>query len=165
MIGRVDMLSQVQAILTNWKHEHIDLSPILYAPENFLDAAALCQRKAAQSAGHDAGRTVSGTLAQPAFEGKQTVVASLAIHNINRAAGTILGSELTRKFGSEGMKDHSIHIDFEGSAGQSFGAFMSKGITFSLSGDCNDYMGKGLSGGILCITAAGREAPSCRKKT
>ena len=150
MIGRVDMLRKKQN-LTNWKHEQIDLSPVLYAPDDFLEQPRYATEKQHNPLGRTLDESLLETLAQPAFEGKHSVVASLAIHNTDRAAGTILGSELTRKFGSDGMEDNAIHIDFEGSAGQSFGAFMSKGITFSLSGDCNDYMGKGLSGGILCV--------------
>jgi glutamate synthase (NADPH) large chain len=150
MIGRVDMLRKA-GNLTNWKHEQIDFSSILYAPENFLTQPRYASEKQHNPLGATLDESVLETLAQPAFEGRHPVVAALAIHNTNRAAGTILGSELTRKFGSKGMEDDSIHIDFEGSAGQSFGAFMPKGITFSLSGDSNDYMGKGLSGGILCV--------------
>ncbi len=150
MIGRVDMLRK-STNLNNWKHEEIDLSRILYAPEDYLEQPRFASEKQHNPLGATLDESLLETLAQPAFEGKHTVVSALSIHNTDRAAGTILGSELTRRFGSEGMEDHSIHIDFEGSAGQSFGAFMSKGITFSLSGDCNDYMGKGLSGGILCV--------------
>ncbi|MBN1777436.1 MAG: glutamate synthase large subunit [Clostridiales bacterium] len=150
MIGRVDTLRK-STNLSNWKHAYIDLSPILYAPKDFLTQPRFASEKQHDPLGATLDESLLELLAQPAFEGKQNVVASLSIRNINRAAGTILGSELTRKFGSEGMNDHSIRIDFVGSAGQSFGAFMSRGITFSLAGDCNDYMGKGLSGGILCI--------------
>ncbi len=150
MIGRVDMLHK-SGDLQNWKHEQIDLAPILFAPKNFLKQPRYATEKQHNPLGATLDESFLETLAQPAFEGRHPVIAALSIYNTDRAAGTILGSELTRKFGSEGMKDHSIHIDFEGSAGQSFGAFMSKGITFSLSGDSNDYMGKGLSGGILCI--------------
>ncbi|MFH1880971.1 MAG: glutamate synthase large subunit, partial [Bacillota bacterium] len=150
MIGRVDRLRK-SPDLKNWKHEQIDLSPILYAPDDFLSQPRFASEKQHNPLGATLDERVLETLAQPAFEGRHPVVASLAIRNTNRAAGTILGSELTRRFGSGGMEDHSIQINFEGSAGQSFGAFMSKGITFSLSGDCNDYVGKGLSGGILCI--------------
>ncbi len=150
MVGRVDMLRKSQN-LNNWKHEQIDLSPVLYAPDDFLSQPRFASEKQYNPLGETLDESMLETLAQPAFEGKHRVVANLAIHNIDRAAGTILGSELTRRFGSKGMEDHSIQINFEGSAGQSFGAFMSKGITFSLSGDANDYMGKGLSGGILCV--------------
>ncbi len=150
MIGRVDMLKKTDK-LNNWKHEQIDLSPILYAPDDFMDQPRYASEKQHNPLGKTLDESLLETLAEPAFEGKHTVSATLAIHNTDRATGTILGSELTNRFGSEGMEDHSIHIDFEGSAGQSFGAFMSKGITFSLSGDCNDYMGKGLSGGIISV--------------
>jgi glutamate synthase (NADPH/NADH) large chain len=75
----------------------------------------------------------------------------LPIHNTDRATGTILGSDLTLRYGEEGLPADSIRVHFSGSAGQSFGAFLPRGITFVLEGDCNDYMGKGLSGGILCV--------------
>ena len=150
MIGRVDMLHKSEN-LKNWKHQEIDLSNILYAPDNFLEQPRFASEKQHNPLGRTLDESLLELLAQPAFSGKHSVVSALSIHNTDRAAGTILGSELTRKFGSGGMEDHSVHIDFEGSAGQSFGAFMSKGITFSLQGDCNDYMGKGLSGGIICV--------------
>ncbi|HPJ02308.1 MAG TPA: glutamate synthase large subunit [Candidatus Limiplasma sp.] len=150
MVGRVDMLRK-SGNLKNWKHEEIDLSPVLYAPDDYLSQPRFASEKQHNPLGTTLDEMTLDVLAQPAFEGKHRVVANLSIHNVNRAAGTILGSELTKRFGSNGMEDHSIHIYFDGSAGQSFGAFMSKGITFTLSGDANDYMGKGLSGGILCV--------------
>ena len=86
-------------------------------------------------------------LCQPAIERGEEVVAELPIRNVNRVVGTITGSEITRKYGAKGLPDDTIHLHFTGRAGQSFGAFMPPGMTLSLEGDANDYVGKGLSGG------------------
>jgi len=90
-------------------------------------------------------------LAEPALEKGQPVKATLPIRNTHRVVGTILGSELTRRFGPEGLPEDTIHLHFQGSAGQSFGAFVSPGITLELEGDANDYFGKGLSGGRVIL--------------
>jgi len=90
-------------------------------------------------------------LCAPALERKEKVVAVLPIRNVNRVVGTIVGSEITRRWGAEGLPEDTIEIHFTGSAGQSFGAFMPKGMTFFLEGDANDYVGKGLSGGKIII--------------
>ncbi|MDP2325481.1 MAG: glutamate synthase subunit alpha, partial [Gammaproteobacteria bacterium] len=81
----------------------------------------------------------------------EKVTAALPIRNVNRVVGTITGSEVTRKWGAKGLPEDTIHLKFEGSAGQSFGAFMPKGMTFELEGDANDYFGKGLSGGKVIV--------------
>ncbi len=150
MVGRVDLLKKREG-LTHWKHAAIDLSPIFYAPEGFKEEPRHACMKQHSPLGHTLDESVLEVLAQPALDGEHPVVASLPIHNTNRAVGTILGSELTLRYGEAGLPDHSVLVNFEGSAGQSFGAFLPKGITFSLEGDCNDYMGKGLSGGVLCV--------------
>jgi glutamate synthase (ferredoxin) len=90
-------------------------------------------------------------LAQPALERREKVVYTLPIQNTNRVVGTILGSELTRRFGPEGLPENTIHFRFQGSAGQSFGAFVPPGMTLELEGDANDYVGKGLSGGKIVV--------------
>src|SRR5437899_7110729 len=94
---------------------------------------------------HD--NTVLLKLCEPAIERKEHVVAVLPIRNVNRVVGTIVGSEITRRWGPEGLPEDTVEVHFSGSAGQSFGAFMPKGMTFYLEGDSNDYLGKGLSGG------------------
>jgi glutamate synthase (ferredoxin) len=91
------------------------------------------------------------TICKPALENKQPVHAVLPIKNINRVVGTLLGSEITRRYGLEGLPDGTIRLHFRGSAGQSFGAFIPKGMTLSLEGDANDYIGKGLSGGRIIV--------------
>jgi glutamate synthase (ferredoxin) len=95
--------------------------------------------------------TVLLKLCAPAIERKEKVVAALPIRNVNRVVGTIVGSEITRHWGAEGLPEDTIEIQFTGSAGQSFGAFMPKGMTFMLEGDANDYVGKGLSGGKIIV--------------
>src|SRR4029077_11971797 len=82
---------------------------------------------------------------------KEKVVSVLPIRNVDRVVGTIVGSEITRRWGAEGLPEDTIEIHFTGSAGQSFGAFMPKGMTFTLEGDANDYLGKGLSGGKIIV--------------
>src|SRR5439155_15623080 len=90
-------------------------------------------------------------LCQPALESKEHVSAQLPIRNVNRTVGTMLGSRLTTLHGGEGLPDDTISLTFTGSAGQSFGAFVPRGITMRLVGDANDYLGKGLSGGRLIV--------------
>src|SRR6185503_19683215 len=87
----------------------------------------------------------------PAVERGEKVSAELEVRNVNRVVGTITGSEITRKHGPNGLPDDTIQIKFKGSAGQSFGAFMPNGMSFTLEGDANDYFGKGLSGGKLAV--------------
>jgi glutamate synthase (NADPH/NADH) large chain len=95
--------------------------------------------------------TVLLDLCQPAIANGEKVVAEMPIRNVNRVVGTITGSEVTKKWGAAGLPEDTIRIKFKGSAGQSFGAFMPKGMTFSIEGDTNDYVGKGLSGGKIAI--------------
>lgn len=150
MVGRSDLLAQ-KADSGNWKHDLIDLSAIfkrLDGEEN--DNCYACEKQQTLL-GRTLDESILCELAQPALASKQPISATLAIKNTDRVTGTILGSMLTAKYGNEGLPDHTIDFTFRGSAGQSFGAFIPKGITLELEGDCNDYMGKGLSGGILCI--------------
>src|SRR6185295_17661099 len=90
-------------------------------------------------------------LAKPALERGEKVAIDMPIRNINRTVGTILSGEIARRYGHEGLKDDTIHIRFAGSAGQSLGAFLAKGVTIDLIGDTNDYCGKGLSGGRISV--------------
>jgi glutamate synthase (ferredoxin) len=96
-------------------------------------------------------REVLMFIAEPALERGSKVSATLPIRNTNRATGTILGSEITRRYGAKGLPDDTIRLHFQGSAGQSFGAFIPKGLTLTLEGDGNDYVGKGLSGGKIIV--------------
>ena len=95
--------------------------------------------------------------AQPALETRTPVEIEMPIHNVDRTVGAMLSGEIARRFGSQGLPDDTIRVRFKGSAGQSFGAFLAKGVTLSLEGDANDYVGKGLSGGRVVVRAP-REA-------
>ena len=150
MIGRVDRLEAKKAV-DHWKARGLDFSRILHQPEVPMDVGRFCQ--VAQDHGLEKAldNTVLLKLCDPAIERAEKVVAVLPIRNVNRVVGTIVGSEITRKWGVEGLPEDTIEIHFTGSAGQSFGAFMPKGMTFTLEGDANDYLGKGLSGGKLIV--------------
>jgi glutamate synthase (ferredoxin) len=150
MVGRVDRL-EVRKAIEHWKAKGLDFSRILHQPDVSPDAGRHCQ--IAQDHGLDRAldNRVLMRLCQPALERGEPVRATLPIRNTNRVVGTIVGSELTRRFGSAGLPEDTIRIRFKGSAGQSFGAFLPKGMTFILEGDSNDYIGKGLSGGKLIV--------------
>ncbi len=150
MIGRTDRL-EVKKAVDHWKVKGLDFSKILYQPEVSTDVGRFCTE--AQDHGLDKAldNTVLLKLCEPAIERKEKVVAVLPIRNVNRVVGTIVGSEVTRRWGAEGLPEDTIEIHFTGSAGQSFGAFMPKGMTFMLEGDANDYVGKGLSGGKIIV--------------
>jgi glutamate synthase (NADPH) large chain len=129
----------------------IDFSPIFYQPKVAPTVGWHCTQ--AQDHGLDQAldRTTLIPLCKPALENGTPVEAKLPIRNTNRVVGTMLGSELTRKYGANGLPDDTIRLKFNGSAGQSFGAFVPRGITLTLEGDANDYVGKGLSGGKVVI--------------
>jgi len=151
MIGRVDCL-EVEDAIRHWKADGLDLTPIL-APAKKPHAQVEVRCTIAQDHGlEDAlDSTKLLRLARPALVRGETVDEELEILNINRTVGTILSHELVKKWGEQGLPDHTIHFKFNGSAGQSFGAFLAGGITLELEGDANDYVGKGLSGGQLII--------------
>ncbi|HXU23235.1 MAG TPA: glutamate synthase large subunit [Tepidiformaceae bacterium] len=149
MIGRSDLLDMRRAV-NHWKAQGLDLSAILYRPD--VDASVAIRRVTDQD--HGLERALDHqllALAEPALERGERVVIELPIRNENRTVGTMLGSELTRRHGFNGLPEDSIDIRFTGSAGQSFGAFVPSGITLRLEGDANDYIGKGLSGGKLVV--------------
>ncbi|MNM01090.1 Ferredoxin-dependent glutamate synthase 1 [compost metagenome] len=150
MVGRTDCLDAVQAAY-HWKKKGVDLSGLLHTPE--LPEGSTRSNSKKQNHGLEETIDVSKllSLAAPALENGTPVTASLPITNVNRAVGTILGSELTRKYGAAGLPDDTISLTFTGSAGQSLGAFVPKGITIKVEGDSNDYVGKGLSGGKLIV--------------
>jgi glutamate synthase (NADPH/NADH) large chain len=151
MVGRTDVLTVSEKAKSHWKAKYLDLSPILYQP----DVPAEVGRYYQSPQDHKLEQTLDCRellkLCQPALEKKQSVKATLPIRNTNRVVGTILGSEVTKRFGESGLPDDTIHLHFIGSAGQSFGAFVPKGITLVLEGDANDYIGKGLSGGKIAV--------------
>jgi glutamate synthase (NADPH/NADH) large chain len=148
-IGHAEMID-TRAAVDHWKAAGLDLSPILHVPELAEGAA----RRRVQSQDHGLDKALDNELiaqAAPALERGEAVRFASAIRNVNRTAGTMLGAELTRRHGGEGLPDDTIVIDMHGSAGQSFGAFLPRGITLRLSGDANDYTGKGLSGGRVIV--------------
>ncbi len=150
MIGRTDKLSPWKAI-EHWKAGGVDLTPILHQPSVVSEIGRF--RTQAQDHGLEKSLDVTRLLdiCKPAIERGEKVKAELPIININRVVGTIVGSEITKKHGPNGLPEDTVHLKFHGSAGQSFGAFIPKGMTQELEGDANDYFGKGLSGGRLIV--------------
>ena len=149
MIGRVDRLDVRQAV-DHWKARGVDLSSILHEPE----VPSSIGRRCVQPQDHGLDRALDNTLIErcaEAIEQRRPVDISLPIRNVNRTVGTMLGSKITRRWGATGLPDGTIRIAFSGSAGQSFGAFVPRGVTMTVDGDANDYFGKGLSGGRLVI--------------
>jgi glutamate synthase (ferredoxin) len=149
MIGRADCLDMKPA-LDHWKAKGLDYSKILYQPPVSPTVARRCVR--AQD--HGLEKALDNTLISlcaDAIEHGKPVELSLPIRNVNRTVGTMLGYEITSRHGGAGLPDDTITIHFSGSAGQSFGAFLPRGVTFTLEGDANDYWGKGLSGGKLLV--------------
>jgi glutamate synthase domain-containing protein 2/glutamate synthase domain-containing protein 1/glutamate synthase domain-containing protein 3 len=147
MVGRVDKIDAAIAD-AHWKAKGIDLSSILYAP----DLPSRVSRRRTQAQDHGLGQALDHALiakAAPALESKTAVTGNFAIRNVHRTVGAMLGGQIARRYGSAGLPDGTIHFRFHGSAGQSFGAFVPKGVTLELEGDTNDYLGKGLSGGRI----------------
>jgi len=150
MIGRVDRLEARRAV-DHWKAKGLDFSSVLYAPSAGPDVGRYAQVPQDHGLEKSLDRTTLLDLAQPALERGEKVKAIVPIKNRNRVVGTILGSEVTRRYGGKGLPDDTIEFTFQGSAGQSFGAFVPRGVTLILDGDANDYFGKGLSGGKLVV--------------
>ena len=149
LVGRTEKLEMKKAI-RHWKAEGIDLSKILYKAEPGEEGESL-YNTSAQDHGIDDSLDIKTLLkiCDPAIKRKEKVSTTLPIHNTDRVVGTIVGNEVTKAHGGEGLPDDTIRIKFYGSAGQSFGAFIPKGMTLELEGDANDYLGKGLSGGRI----------------
>jgi len=150
MIGRTDKLAMKEAV-DHWKAKGLDLSNILYQPDVGPGIGRYCQIPQQHGLEKSLDKQVLLEMCQPALERGEPVAATLPIKNTNRVVGAILGSEVTRRYGGEGLPADTIRLLFKGSAGQSFGAFVPKGITLALAGDANDYVGKGLSGGKIIV--------------
>ena len=150
MVGRTDRLVPRDDV-DHWKAKGLDLSRILYQPEVSPLTSRYCQFPQDHGLENAIDNQVLLDLCEPALDRGERVKAVLPIKNTNRVVGTILGSEITRQYGPEGLPDDTIDITFQGSAGQSFAAFAPGGITFRLEGDANDYFGKGLSGAKLVV--------------
>ncbi|MER6449890.1 glutamate synthase large subunit [Streptomyces venezuelae] len=153
-VGHAEILDTTKAV-THWKAQGLDLEPLFYVPE--LPEGAV--RHALIEQDHGLEKALDNELIELAAdalnaesaESAQPVRAQVAIRNINRTVGTMLGHHVTKKFGGAGLPDNTIDLTFTGSAGQSFGAFVPKGVTLRLEGDANDYVGKGLSGGRIVV--------------
>lgn len=150
LVGRIDLVRQ-KSQDDNFKLSRVDLKRILFRP--YIDASVGHMHTIDQD--HELERTLDMSkllrMCRPAIEDQKPIRAKLAITNINRVVGTLVGSEVTRRYGESGLPDNTIKLNFEGSAGQSFGAFIPKGMTLELEGDANDYLGKGLSGGTIIV--------------
>jgi glutamate synthase (ferredoxin) len=149
MVGRTDVLEAKQAV-DHWKAKGIDLSKVLYQPEVGADIGRYCQMPQDHGLDKSLDITTLLDLCRPAIENGEKVAATLPIQNTNRVVGTILGNEISKRHW-EGLPEDTIHLHFQGSAGQSFSAFVPKGVTMELEGDANDYFGKGLSGGKVIV--------------
>jgi glutamate synthase (NADPH) large chain len=150
MVGRVDRLN-VRSAVEHYKARGLDYSAILYDPQVPQEYGA---RRRTTAQDHGLGGALDNELidaCREALEFKRPVSIERRIRNVNRTVGTMLGSELTRRWGGVGLPDDTIRIRFTGSAGQSFSAFVPRGITLAIEGDANDYLGKGLSGGKLVV--------------
>lgn len=149
MVGQVDFL-EVRDDLNHWKYRGLDLSPILYKEP----ASAYTGLYHSEEQDHSLEDILDWQLleaARPALENKEKVRASFTIKNTDRTTGTLLSNEISKKYKAEGLPDDTLHFHFTGTAGQSFGAFNSRGVTLELEGDANDYFGKGLSGARMIV--------------
>ncbi|WP_319454236.1 MULTISPECIES: glutamate synthase large subunit [unclassified Mycobacterium] len=151
-VGRVEVLDTAPGV-AHWKSQGLDLSPIFAVPTDG-HGARLPQRRRLRDQDHALEHALDQTiiaLAEGALEDAHPVRLELPVRNVNRTVGTLLGSEVTRRYGAQGLPDDTIHVTLTGSAGQSIGAFLPPGITLDLIGDANDYVGKGLSGGRVIV--------------
>jgi len=149
MVGRVDML-EVQPAVDHWKARGLDFSAVLLPAGNGSDA----ERRRVRSQEHEIGKSLDNELivrAMPALEKGQAVDIEMPIRNVHRSVGAMLSGEITRRFGSRGLPDDTIRLSFTGSAGQSLGAFLAPGVSIRVTGDTNDYLGKGMAGGRITI--------------
>ncbi|MEV7679274.1 glutamate synthase large subunit [Streptomyces sp. NPDC088341] len=153
-VGHAELLDTDRAV-THWKAQGLDLKPLFHVPA--LSANAVRHRTVEQDHGLEKAldneliKLAADALGAATAEAAQPVRAQIGIRNINRTVGTMLGHQVTKKFGGAGLPDDTIDITFTGSAGQSFGAFLPRGVTLRLEGDANDYVGKGLSGGRIVV--------------
>jgi glutamate synthase (NADPH/NADH) large chain len=150
LIGHTELLD-IKKGIEHWKAKGLDFSKIFYMP----DMPAEVARYRCEAQNHGLEKALDNRLielAQPALERGEHVAIDMPIRNINRTVGTMLSHEIARRYGHEGLPDDTIHIRFAGSAGQSFGAFLAKGVALDLIGDTNDYCGKGLSGGRIIVS-------------
>ena len=148
-IGHVETLD-VEPAVSHWKAKGLDLSPILHQPEPYPGQSLFCTRQQDHGLQHALDNDLIRA-ARLALDERRPVVIERPVRNTNRTVGTMLGYEVTRRFGGAGLPDSTIDVRLRGSAGQSFGAFVPSGITLRLEGDANDYLAKGLSGGRVIV--------------
>ena len=149
MVGRMDKLECYRAI-EHWKAKGLDLTPMLQLPEVPEGVATYC----CESQDHGLDKALDHTLielSRDALESLEAVDINLPIRNSNRVVGTMLSGEVAKRYGEDGLPENTINCRFNGSAGQSFGAFLAKGISLTLEGDSNDYFAKGMSGGRIVV--------------
>ena len=149
MVGRTDVLQVSERAQNHWKAKHLDLTTLLFQPEGIRTYQLPQNHKIEESL--DIREILP--VVQPALNDQTQVDVSFPITNVNRVVGTIVGSEVSKRYGEFGLPEDTITLRFTGSAGQSFGAFIPKGMSMYLTGDVNDYVGKGLSGGKIIVTA------------
>jgi glutamate synthase (NADPH/NADH) large chain len=151
-VGHAEVLDTAPGV-AHWKSRGLDLSPIFAVPTD-AHGGKLTQRRRLRGQDHGLEQALDRTLiqlAEGALEDAHPVRLELPVRNVNRTVGTLLGSEVTRRYGATGLPEDTIHVTLTGSAGQSIGAFLPPGITLDLIGDANDYVGKGLSGGRVIV--------------
>jgi glutamate synthase (NADPH) large chain len=156
MVGQVDCL-EMRENINHWKYGKLDLSPILYKEPASIYTGLYNN----EQQDHELDKVLDWKLldaAKGALQNGEKVTASFKIKNVDRTTGTILSNEISKKYQSAGLPDETIHFKFTGTAGQSFGAFNTKGVTLELEGDANDYFGKGLSGARLIVYPSKRSA-------
>src|SRR5690606_7621707 len=149
LIGRADLLD-MRAGIAHWKARGLDFSRVFYQPRVPAEVA----RRQIEEQDHGLAKALDHQLierSRPAIERSEKVSFITTVRNVNRTIGTMLSGMVARKYGYEGLPDDTIHIQCNGTAGQSFGAFLAHGITLDLVGEGNDYVGKGLSGGRIIV--------------
>lgn len=149
MVGRVEML-RLKSHIPHWKYQHLDLTPILYKQQAEPGVGIYKQQEQNHGIANVLDRQLIA-VAKPALEQGQGISSQFDIRNTDRAVGTMLSYEISKRYGGSGLPDDTIQFRFRGSAGQSFGAFAANGLQFTLEGEANDYFGKGLSGGKLIV--------------
>ncbi len=149
MVGQSQMLKKRDGI-DHWKYRHLNLAPILYKETDGEEAGLYNAEKQDHAIKHVLDRKLI-EVAQPALKSGENVTAKFDVVNTNRSIGTMLSNEISKVYKGKGLPEDTIKVDFRGSAGQSFGAFVAPGVTFELEGEANDYFGKGLSGGKLVV--------------
>jgi glutamate synthase domain-containing protein 2/glutamate synthase domain-containing protein 1/glutamate synthase domain-containing protein 3 len=150
LIGRADRLEARKAV-EHWKAKGLDFSNILYAPDLGADTGRFQEMEQDHGLDKSLDETALLEACGPAIERGERVSVELPIRNVHRVVGTLTSAEITRRHGAQGLPEDTVRVNFKGSAGQSFGAFMTRGMTLSVEGDANDYVGKGLSGGKIIV--------------